>query len=283
MTIFEKTRAFVPQCGEDYIVAMLALKCKGEPLKRVMEAGIRTINEFKEFLNLHFRTVKNLSAWLREFSDFTQKATERVMDFNYRIGKHLQSTISEIELQGGPNRNARIIIANETAIRSFIGGVFAKYAQVLIITEFATLQDAVTAVMAIETRFNDMPNLKATIQPTKDSFFSESNTKSQTIANKHNSASKNAKLCDYCKKPGHFKDKCYKHINDEKSKQGNPKINSNDQVQCNYCKKTGHLTRDCRKRAFNNGRRSTTNNTQQQSGNGQGPSGSRTPPGTTQS
>ena len=43
--------------------------------------------------------------------------------------------ISEIELQGGRNKNPRITIANETAIRSFIGDVFAKYAQVRTVTD----------------------------------------------------------------------------------------------------------------------------------------------------
>ena len=80
LTICEKTRAFIPQYGEDYIVAILSLKCKGESLKRVIEARITTLDKLKQFLNLHFRTVKSVSAWFREFSDFTQKSTERVID-----------------------------------------------------------------------------------------------------------------------------------------------------------------------------------------------------------
>lgn len=259
----EDAKEYVAQCGEKLTVRMLCSKCKGEPLKRVSRGHIQTIDQLIGFLNLHFRPRKDISVWIGEFSKFKQRPDEKIIDFNFRLGSHLELTLREIELKGGPHVEARKTVATETAIRMFKAGIFQRIRLFLSAREYVTLNEVVTEAMEIEEQQNEMEGIEK-LFPTSSKECLPIQT-SQTVQ----------KTCNYCKKPGHLIQDCRKRMakNNENQQRTNnatngnqPRVNAQSStITCNYCKKTGHLIQDCRKREYNNSRKANNGNVSGQS------------------
>lgn len=291
---FESVKQFIPQCGEDFIVKMLRSKCKGEPLKRVTNAKIKTIDELAKFLRTHFKPDKDIDTWIKEFSNFEQRPNERIIDFNYRIGTHYQMTIAEIDLAGTADAQSLKPWATKAAVKAFIAGIFPRYSLFLTKTSYNSLQEVVIEALELEKRQKNVKNVeniyKTTVSDEKNCYPIETdnsnttnrikNSKFQNNGNRQtrvdqasqsyaaNSNQRTDKYCNYCKRNNHTVDECRalknknsgttnRYTNQYANNTGTTNRNTNQyaNLQCNYCKKLGHIIRDCRKRVYNNSKR----------------------------
>ncbi|XP_046484824.1 uncharacterized protein [Neodiprion pinetum] len=155
---FESVKQFIPQCGEEFLVKMLRSKCRGEPLKRVTNAKIRTIDELAKFLRTHFKPDKDIDTWIKELNDFEQRQDEQIIDFNYRIGTHLQMTLAEIDLAETTDAQPLKSWAIKVAVKSFIAGLLPRYSLFLSKSKYNTLQEVVTEAMELEKRQKNIKN-----------------------------------------------------------------------------------------------------------------------------
>nr|XP_046485646.1 uncharacterized protein LOC124220574 [Neodiprion pinetum] len=293
---FESVKQFIPQCGEEFLVKMLRSKCRGEPLKRVTNAKIRTIDELAKFLRTHFKPDKDIDTWIKELNDFEQRQDEQIIDFNYRIGTHLQMTLAEIDLAETTDAQSLKSWAIKVAVKSFIAGLLPRYSLFLSKSKYNTLQEVVTEAMELEKRQKNIKNAENMYKPTIKASEEKACYTAQTVssnainrnkisnsringnrqnissqANISNSNQQIDKYCRYCKRNNHVIDEC-RYLKNKNNGATIQNSNPNAKLQCNYCKKIGHIIRDCRKRAYNNSRREggkteTNNVTNTQAGN----------------
>ncbi|XP_057321396.1 uncharacterized protein LOC130665131 [Microplitis mediator] len=279
----EDTKKYLsPSIDEKFIIRVLKSKLKGKPLERMSCFDIGTIDEFIKLIKLHFRPSKNFSKWLSEFNDFEQKPDERVVDYGYRIRKHLEDTLAEVEENGGDNKREKELLAKEFATRSFISGLHPAFLLFLKddkLTDFATAHQL---ALKIERQLGQSKNAQKIFKVFDHNNYSFNTYKNKCFDNTQNQTSQDvqgnnpyrintinkkvtfggndsqmtanglrfAKHCNFCKRNNHKVDngKSVEKTQEEDLKKKRYMHNNTSTIICKYCKMKGHLITNCFKK-----------------------------------
>ncbi|KAF0695540.1 Uncharacterized protein FWK35_00037800, partial [Aphis craccivora] len=214
----------------------------GEAFQAVRYRSIPDWPALEAHLRKVFGSTHSIGFLQTNLYNIKQKHDEDIKSFAARLNKSDAAAIANTHKSGARN--------------AFINGVQTAIRSLLRARNFSTLEDAIT--LAIEEE-EDIKNLNRR-------FYTNKNN------GKNNANKKNIK-CDKCSKIGHYANECRSNASTSGNTGFRNPINNRDekpvvikkeyqgQVRfCTYCRKNNHNIEECRKRKYNEQKRNTGSN-----------------------